>query len=59
MKISKIFNFFKPKLMGQTSGSVGIDLSKLDPELRAALEKLKGKSSSAAAVQALIDQYRR
>lgn len=59
MRIRKILNFFKPKLISQTSGSLGVDLSTLDPELRSALEKLKGKSASAAAVQSLIDQYRR
>ena len=61
MNILKIFDFFKPKLISQTSGSLGIDLSTLEPELRAALEQLRGKSPapSAADVQALIDRYRR
>ena len=59
MNILKIFDFFKPKLISQTSGSLGIDLSTLDPELRAALEQLRGKSASAADVQALIDRHRR
>ena len=58
MNMFKIFDFFNPKLISQTSGSLGIDLSILGPELRVTLEQLRGKSTSATDVQALIDRHR-